>query len=80
MALSRMRDLMPQQHRQLRFVADAAQDRGMKEDIPQSTEPFTTIRSLPHRRIMAETPVSQLDQLLPDRWKAARVVNPPASA
>ena len=29
---------------------------------------------------IADTPVSQLDQLLPDRWKAARVVNPPPSA
>ena len=41
-------------------------------------DPVTYLRDVPTR--IADTPVSQLAQFLPDRWKAARVVNPPAPA
>jgi len=41
-------------------------------------DPVTYLRDVLTR--IAETPVSQLDQFPPDRWKAARVANPPAPA
>jgi hypothetical protein len=43
-----------------------------------NVDPVTYLKDVLTR--IAETPVSQLDQFLPDQWKAAQAANPAASA